>query len=51
MKKFNQMTEKQMSQVNGGFVVAVVVGIIGMVAGIVGAAAGTVAVGEATRKK
>lgn len=38
MQKFNQMTEDQMSQVDGGFGIALaglIVGIIGMVSGIV----------------
>lgn len=38
MKKFNQMTEAQMSQVDGGIALAVV----GLVTGIVGAVCGIV---------
>ena len=49
MKKFNQMTEKQMSKVNGGFIGLIFLG-LGLVAGAIGAGAATVAVGEATKK-
>lgn len=51
MKKFNQMTEKQMSQVNGGFLGLVIAGVGAMIVGIIGAAAGTVALGNAIEKK
>lgn len=51
MKNFNQMTEKQMSEVNGGVVGLIVAGFFGMVAAIVGAAYGTVQVGNAINNK
>lgn len=51
MKKFNKMTEKQMSEVNGGFIGLVIAGGIALVGAIVGAAAGTVAAGNAIKNK
>lgn len=41
MQKFNQMTEDQMSQVDGGVVVV----IAGLIAGIVGAICGIICAG------
>lgn len=38
MQKFNQMTEDQMSQVDGGIAIA----IVGLVAGIIGAICGII---------
>lgn len=52
MKKFNQMTEKQMSRVDGGFaigvLVAIIVGTAAAGAGVVGA---TIGIGNATKNK
>lgn len=52
VKKFNQMTEKQMSRVDGGFaigvLVAIIVGTAAAGAGVVGA---TVGIGNATKNK
>lgn len=46
MKKFNQMTEEQMSRVDGGFAIgvllAIVLGGVAAAAGVVGASVGIV---------
>lgn len=51
MKRFNEMTEKEMSEVNGGLIGLAIAGFIGMVGAIVGAAYGTVQAGNAIKKK
>lgn len=51
MKNFNQMTEKQMSEVNGGVVGLLIAGVIGMATAIFGAAYGTMKLGNAINNK
>ena len=51
MKRFNEMTEKQISETNGGVIGLAIVGFIGMFAAIVGAAYGTVQAGNAIKNK
>lgn len=51
MKSFNQMTEKQMSEVNGGVVGLLIAGFVGLFGAIVGAAYGTMKLGNAINNK
>lgn len=52
MKKFNQMTEKQMSRVDGGFAIGVLFAIIfGTAAAGAGVVGTTVGVSNAVKKK